>query len=323
MVRRFRTSGRYIYRVPKQPKVADGKRCSLIQEFEEALSIQGSLGGPEPDFMKWLDSLLFAETGNACDYSIDKKLGEEERNGWRTFHDAVSRTHDLLQLRQRDPALFRKIASRFSVLPCFMSRHPSAAAFNRELLTTSDLGMESLFCEQARHAGHYAHQCWPVRYAYALIFTIDVTMDTWADLLPDYAAQYGYGIPHPIDSAEIEAVLSAGSYTAKQKVQFRRKYENAYRIIPAWARTLQSVCRPLCPNSVIDYWRKGKEIISEELPDFDLRPEWASYRGRTYPRGAKRGSIRHAIFKDILTAFRTIAGGQQLSSSSKLGKTTA
>ena len=47
----------------------------------------------------------------------------------------------------------------------------------------------------------------------------------------------------------------------------------------------------------------------EEMPDFHERPEWKNYRGRRYAYGAKRGSIQHAIFKDILAALKTIAGG--------------
>ena len=56
------------------------------------------------------------------------------------------------------------------------------------------------------------------------------------------------------------------------------------------------------------YWRKGKELILDEMPDFHERPEWESYRRRKYPGGAKPGTVQHAIFKDILAALRTIAG---------------
>ncbi len=49
-------------------------------------------------------------------------------------------------------------------------------------------------------------------------------------------------------------------------------------------------------------------MILEEMPNFHLRPEWQTYRRRSYRNGAKRGTIQHAIFKDILVALRTIAG---------------
>ena len=71
---------------------------------------------------------------------------------------------------------------------------------------------------------------------------------------------------------------------------------------------------PITPQSVIDYWHKGKEIVRKEMPNFHLRPEWKSYRdNRTYQAGAKTGATQHAIFKDILAALKTIAGGNKRS----------
>jgi hypothetical protein len=47
------------------------------------------------------------------------------------------------------------------------------------------------------------------------------------------------------------------------------------------------------------------------MPNFHLRPEWKKYRERNYREGAKKGAMQHAIFKDILTALKTIAGANK------------
>ncbi len=65
----------------------------------------------------------------------------------------------------------------------------------------------------------------------------------------------------------------------------------------------------------------GKEIIAEELPDFHLRPEWKTYRSRLYTDGAKAGVVQHAITKDILLAFKAIAGGNKVTKRKPKGQT--
>ena len=259
--------------------------------------------------MKWLDSLLFAETGIASEEADYDGNSAEDRKGWRIFCDAVSATHELLELSRSNPPLFQKIARHFSVLPCLLSRHPAAKGFNQQFFKNSQLGEESILCEQSRHGQHHAHQSWPVRYAYALISTIDLTLDTWEDRLPLYAEIYGYGIKHPVHPDELEEILAKGHRTEEQKEEMRCTYRGAYRILPKWTKGLERLRERFKQDSVLGYWRKGKEIMLEEMPDFHLRPEWKSYHSRTYKDGAKDGVIQHAIFKDILAALRTIAGG--------------
>lgn len=286
----------------------EAKRCSIVFSLAETLKDYPPLGGPEPDYLKWLDTLLFAETGNASDEATYGKHSAEVQDAWKVYGEAIEATQGLLELHRKNPSLFQEIARQFSVLPCLMSRHPAADEFNRRLFEFSHIGENSLLCQQGPHGRHYAHQSWPVRYAYALITTIDLTLDTYADRLPMFAEFYRYGIKHPIHPEDTEEILRKGKWTEEQKEEIRRNYRDAYRILPRWAKGLLRLRRPFSQDSVIQYWRKGKEMMLEEMPDFHQRPEWKSYRTRKYKDGAKVGTIQHAIFKDILAALRTIAG---------------
>lgn len=287
----------------------DPARFSVVYSLEEALREGSSLGEPEPDYLKWLEPLMCAETGTAADEADYDGNSAEDREGWRIFCEAAGATHELLKLSQRNHPLFQKIARHFSVLPCLLSRHPAAKGFNAQLFAASQLGKESILGEQARHSQHYAHQSWPVRYAYALMTTIDLSLDTWEDQLPLFGKIYGYGVKHPIGSGEFEMILAKGQRSEEENEAMRRKYRDAYRILPNWTKGMETGWRRFSRDSVLGYWRKGKEIMLEEMPDFHLRPEWKNYHDRRYNDGAKAGVIQHAIFKDILAALKTIAGG--------------
>src|SRR5690606_29924520 len=80
---------------------------------------------------------------------------------------------------------------------------------------------------------------------------------------------------------------------------------------PAYVDGIGNIPKPISPENVHQYWEKGKEIILHDLPDFHTRPEWGNYHRRKYRDGAKDGVVQHAIFKDILTALRTIAGSNK------------
>jgi hypothetical protein len=96
------------------------------------------------------------------------------------------------------------------------------------------------------------------------------------------------------------------------------KIRHIVRPFPKYVEGLEKLPVPIAPDNVLQYWRKGKEIILEEMPDFHLRPEWDNYRNkRAYQSGRKKGAIQHAIFKDILTALKTIAGSNQRRPASK------
>jgi hypothetical protein len=80
---------------------------------------------------------------------------------------------------------------------------------------------------------------------------------------------------------------------------------------PRYTSGIELIPVPISPDSVPQYWRKGKEMILEEIPDFIDRSEWTHYHRRSYKNGASPGAIQHAIFKDILVALRTIAGANR------------
>jgi hypothetical protein len=190
-----------------------------------------------------------------------------------------------------------------------MSWHPDAERFNRELLACSGLGQACMYGALRQHPAHAAQQPWPVRYAYAIMDTFALTLDTFGERLPLWAEVYGYGVKHPWPRERTEATLAKVACDEVEEARIRKQYESAYEVLPAWTQQLLALSRPLRPQNVLDYWRVGKAMILEELPDFHERPEWAEYRTRRkYAGGAKPGVIQHAIFKDILAALRTIAG---------------
>jgi hypothetical protein len=129
--------------------------------------------------------------------------------------------------------------------------------------------------------------------------------------LPVWEELYGYGVKHPIAMSRYEAAAIKMGWDEEKRRRELPKYQDCYDILPAWTETLKRLRRPFERNHVLDYWRTGKEMILEELPDFHLRPEWQNYHKRRYKGGAKAGAVQHAIFKDILAALKTIAGANR------------
>lgn len=279
-----------------------------MYRFEDAINSGCFLCGPIPDYLAWVNEILCAEICNCSEERDNSALSDSERAAWRVFHDAIEATSRLMELYKEDGALFRQIASTLSVLPCLMSWHPNAAAFNRQLLKLSGSGENSLCGNLAHKAAHLARQSWPVRYAYAIISTIELTLDTDSENLAGWAEVYSYGVKYEVDPAEIEATLARMNCSEEKKQELREEHKGAYRILPKWTKGLTDISQPMTSSNVLSYWRKGKEMILEEMPDFHLRPEWKKHRdGRKYANGAKKGAIQHAIFKDILVAMKTIA----------------
>jgi len=286
----------------------EAKITSLVYGFEEELASSGSLCGPDPDYGDWIDNALFVDSAICSDNSDDFHLCETERAAWRKFKDASDATFHLLELYKQDAALFQTIARQLSFLPCLMSHHPNTAEFNQSVFLNSQLGKDSI-CG-GRDAMHLARQSWPVRYSYAIIETIDVNLDTFGDELPRWAEAYGYGVKWPMDPVQVEGEIAAMNVTNDRKNQLRETFKGAVQVLPKWTESLTKIHQPFMPSNVLDYWRTGKEMILEELPDFHLRPEWKKYRdGRKYANGAKKGAVQHAIFKDILVALKTMATG--------------
>jgi len=290
----------------------DSKIWSLVDEFAEMLDSGGSICGPDPDYVSWMEKVIFvdlATCSDSYDYSV---LSDKERAVWRVFHDSIEATSRLIDLYKQDVLLFRKVARELSFLPCLMSWHPDAEAFNRRFFRSSSSGEQSL-CFNSRHnASHLASQSCPVRYAYSIISTINLTLDCSRDKLPIWANIYGYGVKHEVDPAEIEATLAKINCSDEKKQKLRDEHKGAFRMLPKWTKGLKNFQQSIAPRTVLSYWRIGKEMILEEMPEFHLRPEWEKYRnGRKYANGAKKGAVQHAIFKDILVALKTIAGAKK------------
>jgi hypothetical protein len=161
-----------------------------------------------------------------------------------------------------------------SFLPCLMSWHPDAERFNRHLYEFSRLGQQNMYCELRHNARHLVRQPWPVRYAYAIIATIDFTLAMYGKKLPLWAEIHGYGVRHPVSSDEIEAGLAEMGCTEEKKEEIRQENRGAYRILPKWTKGLEKIDQPISKESVLDYWRTGKRMILEEIPNFHERSEW-------------------------------------------------
>jgi len=256
----------------------------LVEEFNAA----------EPDYFRWIEQSLDLDLSFASEECDSPEWSKEEREAWRLFEDAVRATSELLKLYKSHPHQFREAARRVSFLPCLMSWHPEADRFNRRLMRFSCLGQEGIFRDLRETPRHLLSQSPAVRYAYAIVATIDLFLDTYGgdSLLPD-------------GTTEPEA-----KPTQKKRLRARKKRES-FGILPGWSIGLEDVRRPFNEQHLLDYWHKGKEIILEEMPEFHLRPEWREYANRKYKDGAKKGAIQHAIFKDILVALRTIAGANK------------
>jgi hypothetical protein len=287
----------------------DGKAQSLVFTFAGQLLEAGDFGAPEPDFLKWVDNSLFVDVAIAGDEAAYSKLPQAEREAWALFHDAIQATGNLLDLYKSDLPLFQKVAGDLMLLPCFQSRHPDNLRFNRVYLENSRLSLRSMASACQPKRTHLARQPWPTRYAYAIISAIDLTLDTYGEDLPLWSEIYGYGVKHPIPLETYEAAARTMGWDEEKTRKELRKYEGRYQILSCWTKSLEKLRRPFNRDHVLDYWRTGKEMILEEMPDFHLRLEWDDYRNRrAYQTGRKKGAIQHAIFKDILTALKTIAG---------------
>ena len=187
-----------------------------------------------------------------------------------------------LYLRNRD--LFDQITPRRRLLPCLISIHPNTAKVVAEMERDSHLGQETEDASTIRSTASYVSDSPPNVYARAIINSIQMNRDR--DSVEVQQASW------------LEYELQSG---VRVEVQPLPKFIDGIDLLPF----------PMTPKSVLAYWRKGKEIILEEMPDFHLRPEWESYHRRRYQHGPKKGAVQHAIFKDILAALQTIVGNNK------------
>jgi hypothetical protein len=191
---------------------------------------------------------------------------------------------EVLALYLRSRQLFDKLSSRRALLPSLMSIHPNTAKVMARMLKDARLGRLTF---ESRQIGSKA---W---------FTSNAPANVYARAI--------------VTSVELNQDLEPPETQQKVWELFDRRHRVTTRVLPfpKYIEGIDAIPVPISPECVPDYWRKGKEIMLEEMPDFHERPEWKNYRERRYAHGAKRGSLRHAIFKDILMALRTIAGANK------------
>ena len=198
---------------------------------------------------------------------------------------ATQATYEVLDLYLRNRKLFDQIAPRKKVLPCLLFIHPKTAGIVKKMRQDARLGEET---DDARRVGS---KTWFVS-------------DTPANV---YARAMLNSIRCNLNLAPVEIQESYRGHFDKEG-----KIRQIVRPFPKFFDGLKKLPVPMTPDNVLQYWRKGKEIILEDMPKFHLRPEWRKYReARNYREGAKKGAIQHAIFKDILTALKTIAGANK------------
>jgi len=195
---------------------------------------------------------------------------------------ATAATHEVLNLYSRHRKMFDQIAPHRAFLPVLFSVHPDTAKFSAKMYRDSKLGTRT---EYSRQIGSKAY------------FVNDSSANIYARAI--------------IESINFNRRLDPISRQQRQWVKFDRENNVQTKILPfpKFVQGLDAFPNLITPENVLIFWRKGKEIILEEMPDFHLRPEWEKYRrARKYQTGAKTGSVQHAIFKDILASLQSIAG---------------
>jgi hypothetical protein len=192
---------------------------------------------------------------------------------------------EVLALYLRSRQLFDKLSSRRALLPSLMSIHPNTAKVMARMLKDARLGRLTFESRQIGSKAWFTSNAPANVYARAIITSVELNQD----LEPLETQQKGWK-------------------------SFDRQHRVTTRVLPfpKYIEGIGEIPVPISPECVPDYWRKGKEIMLEEMPDFHKRPEWKNYHERRYAHGAKKGSIQHAIFKDILIALRTIAGANKM-----------
>lgn len=243
-------------------------------------------------FMDDTDAYFWARDLKDDGVVVRRIFEKLEKRAWRDkdlraaeilYAIATEACRSVLGLYLRHRALFDQIAPRRNFLPSLFSVHPNTAKVVAEMFAASKLGSTTRDAQVAGSRAYYVSDSPANVYARAIVHAVISNRN----LVPICCQQQQW---RAFDRKEgVRTVI----------LPFP-KYVEGLGLLP-----------PLSPASVMDYWRKGKEIIREEMPEFHLRPEWASYHGRSYTTGAKAGAVQNAIFKDILIALRTIAGANQ------------
>jgi hypothetical protein len=194
-----------------------------------------------------------------------------------------------LYLRKRE--LFDQVAPRRKFLPSLFSIHPNTADITKQMLADSKLGTQTDHRRQVGSRAYFTSDSPPNVYARAILTCIQLNQRR-----------------EPVSEQQ----------KAWKKFDKKEGVRTIVRPFPKYFKGLERIPTSITPKCVLDYWRKGKQILLEEVPDFHSRPEWREYHNRRYKGGAKAGTVQHAIFKDILVALKTLAGAnkrQRLSNS--------
>jgi hypothetical protein len=219
--------------------------------------------------------------------TLARRASEDQDAAETLYAIATQAAFEVLNLYIRHRHLFDRIAPRRKLLPSLISIHPLTSKVVASMHADSKLGSQTDDSRRVRS------RSW---------FTSDAPANVYARAI--------------IASVCLNTNLEPVATQQKQWESFDRQHHQRtiVRPLPNYVAGLKDIPIPIAPQSVLQYWRKGKEIILEEMSDFHKRPEWADYRHkRAYQNGAKPGAIQHAIFKDILAALRTIAGANKKS----------
>jgi hypothetical protein len=197
------------------------------------------------------------------------------------FAVATQAAFEVMGLYLRHRQLFDQIAPSRKLLPMLASIHPQTEAVMRQMLADSHLGSGT---DDGNRVGS---KPW---------FASDTPANVYARAI--------------IASIEMNRGLDEMTKQLEMWASFDLKHGTRTRVLPFpdFVKDLHRIPVPLSPECVMDYWNMGKQIIYEDLPEFIDLPEWESYHRRHYAGGAKPGVIRSAIYRDILTALRTMAG---------------
>lgn len=232
--------------------------------------------------------------GESLDRLVEKIHDEKDLAAAELLYAvATHAAYEVLRLYLRNRDLFDQIAPRRKLLPTLASIHPNTAKVVTEMEKDGNLGRST------RDAGLIKSKAW---------FTNDAPANVYARTI----------------IMSIQTNRNLKSIRVQRESWFPSDLENGVRTrilpFPKYITGIELLPVPLTPACVLDYWRKGKEIILEEMPEFHLRPEWKDYHGRNYKNGPKIGAVKHAIFKDILVALTTIAGRKKPDRTGKTAK---
>lgn len=197
---------------------------------------------------------------------------------------ATDAAFEVMDIYLRNREIFDQITPRRNLLPCLHSIHPNTAKVTAMMKRDARLGT------QTWQSGVIGSKAW---------FTSDAPANVYARAI--------------ITTIELNQGLEPVEAQQEGWASFDREHRVKTTVLPfpRYIAGIDEIPAPISPENVPQYWRKGKEIMLEEMPHFHRRPEWKNYHQRSYKDGAKPGIIQHAIFKDILAALRTIAGANK------------